>query len=97
MKYRQNHPVEVAAAKASISQATAYRIEHDPQRERGGKPRRRKGIPGLHGAKCRKMGETAGGACGERGPGAFFPTKANKGVQGGSTEMPVSGTKSVRC
>lgn len=31
MKYRQNHSVEVAAAKASISRATAYRIEHDPR------------------------------------------------------------------
>lgn len=27
MKYRHNHPVEVAAAKASISRSTAYRIE----------------------------------------------------------------------
>lgn len=31
MKYRQNHSVEVAAAKASISRATAYRIEHHPR------------------------------------------------------------------
>jgi len=29
MKYRQTHSVEVAAAKASISRATAYRIEND--------------------------------------------------------------------
>lgn len=65
--------------------------------ERGSKPRRRRGIPGLHGAERRKMGETAGEACGERGPRASLPAKANKGVQGGSTEMPASGTKSVRC
>lgn len=31
VKYRQNHSVEVAAAKASISRATSYRIEHDPR------------------------------------------------------------------
>lgn len=31
MKYRQNNSIEVAAAKASISRATAYRIEHDPR------------------------------------------------------------------
>lgn len=31
MKYRQNHSVEVAAPRASISRATAYRIEHDPR------------------------------------------------------------------
>lgn len=31
MKYRRNHSIEVAAAKASISRATAYRIEHDPR------------------------------------------------------------------
>jgi len=31
MKYRQNSSIEVAAAKASISRATAYRIEHDPR------------------------------------------------------------------
>lgn len=29
MKYRQNNSIE-AAAKASISRATAYRVEHDP-------------------------------------------------------------------
>lgn len=31
MKYRQNNTTEVAAAKASISRATAYRIEKDPR------------------------------------------------------------------
>lgn len=31
MKHRQNHSIEVAAAKASISRATAYRIEQDPR------------------------------------------------------------------
>lgn len=31
MKYRQNNTIEVAAAKASISRATAYRIEKDPR------------------------------------------------------------------
>ena len=31
MKYRQNNTIEVAAAKASISRATAYRIENDPR------------------------------------------------------------------
>lgn len=31
MKCRQNNSIEVAAAKASISRATAYRIEHDPR------------------------------------------------------------------
>ena len=31
MKYRKTYPVAVAAAKASISRATAYRIEKDPR------------------------------------------------------------------
>jgi hypothetical protein len=29
MKYRQTHPIEVAAARADISRSTAYRIAHD--------------------------------------------------------------------
>lgn len=29
MKYRQNNSIEVSAAKASISRATAYRIEKE--------------------------------------------------------------------
>lgn len=31
MKYRKNYPIAVAAAKASISRASAYRIEKDPR------------------------------------------------------------------
>lgn len=31
MKFRQNNSIDVAAAKASISRATAYRIENDPR------------------------------------------------------------------
>ncbi len=31
MKYRQTHSVEVAAAKASISRATAYRLDKEVQ------------------------------------------------------------------
>lgn len=31
MKFRQTHPTAVAAAKASISIATAYRMEADPR------------------------------------------------------------------
>jgi hypothetical protein len=30
MKYRQSNSIEVAAAKASISRATAYRIKKNP-------------------------------------------------------------------
>ena len=30
MKFRQTEPVAVAAAKASMSMATAYRIQNDP-------------------------------------------------------------------
>lgn len=31
MKLRQNHPIEVAAAKAGMSRATGYRIIEDPK------------------------------------------------------------------
>jgi len=31
MKLRQDHPIEVAAAKADISRATGYRIAQDPR------------------------------------------------------------------
>lgn len=31
MKLRQDHPIEVAAAKAGMSRATGYRISKDPQ------------------------------------------------------------------
>ena len=31
MKLRQDHPIEVAAAKAGMSQATGYRISQDPE------------------------------------------------------------------
>jgi hypothetical protein len=31
MKFRQTEPVAVAAAKASMSMATAYRIQNDPR------------------------------------------------------------------
>jgi hypothetical protein len=31
MKFRQDHPIEVAAAKADISRATGYRIAQDPR------------------------------------------------------------------
>ena len=31
MKFRQNHSIEVAAAKAYISRSTAYRIAQDPR------------------------------------------------------------------
>ena len=31
MKLRQDHPIEVAAAKAGMSRATGYRISHDPK------------------------------------------------------------------
>ncbi|CAH1662245.1 hypothetical protein CHELA20_40024 [Hyphomicrobiales bacterium] len=44
MKYRQTHSVEIAAAKASISRATAYRIEKDarlPSQSRPPRSRRR--------------------------------------------------------
>jgi hypothetical protein len=40
MKYRQNNPIEVAAAKASISRATAYRIEKDARLPSQSKPPR---------------------------------------------------------
>ncbi len=44
MKYRQMHSVEVAAAKASISRAAAYRMEKDarlPSQSRPPRSRRR--------------------------------------------------------
>ncbi|MBP2449501.1 hypothetical protein JOH51_007009 [Rhizobium leguminosarum] len=40
MKYRQTNPIEVAAAKASISRATAYRIEKDARLPSQRKPPR---------------------------------------------------------
>lgn len=40
MKYRQNNPIEVAAAKASTSRATAYRIEKDARLPSQSKPPR---------------------------------------------------------
>lgn len=44
MKYRQNNSIEVAAAKASISRATAYRIKKDghlPSQKQKARGRRR--------------------------------------------------------
>lgn len=44
MKYRQNNSIEVSAAKASISRATAYRIEKEarlPSQSRPPRDRRR--------------------------------------------------------
>lgn len=40
MKYRQTHSVEVAAAKASISRATAFRIEKEQRLPSQNKPPR---------------------------------------------------------
>ncbi|MEF3136186.1 hypothetical protein OS035_32835 [Rhizobium sp. 268] len=52
MKYRQNNSIEVSAAKASISRATAYRIEKDarlPSQTRPPRDRRRpdRGLSGI--------------------------------------------------
>ena len=44
MKYRQNNSIEVAAAKASISRATAYRIDNEvrlPSQDKPPRGRRR--------------------------------------------------------
>lgn len=43
--YRQNHYVEIAAAKVSISRATAYCIEHDPRLPSQRKPPRERRRP----------------------------------------------------
>ncbi len=40
MKYRQTHSIEVAAAKASISRATAFRIEKEQRLPSQSKPPR---------------------------------------------------------
>ena len=42
MKFRQTNPTAVAAAKASISIATAYRIENDPKLPSQKAPRSRR-------------------------------------------------------
>ncbi|SNR67586.1 hypothetical protein SAMN06265378_11612 [Paracoccus sediminis] len=50
MKLRQDHPLEVAAAKADISRATGYRIAQDPRppsQKAQPRGRRRQGIPSL--------------------------------------------------
>lgn len=45
MKLRQTHPTPVAAAKASISPATAYRIEKDPRLPSGKQTQRERRRP----------------------------------------------------
>ena len=50
MKFRQTEPVAVAAAKASISAATAYRIERDPRLPSAKKERRERRRPDPLGA-----------------------------------------------
>jgi hypothetical protein len=47
MKFRQTNPIEVAAAKASISRATAYRIEKDVRLPSQTKPPRDRRRPDL--------------------------------------------------
>lgn len=48
MKYRQTHSVEVAAAKASISRATAYRMEKDARLPSQSRPPRSRRRPEAH-------------------------------------------------
>jgi hypothetical protein len=45
MKYRQTNAIEVAAAKASISRATAYRIEEEARLPSQSKSPRDRGRP----------------------------------------------------